>query len=237
MFKTKRFIVKATDLALDNSSIPPEDIVDKNYSPSQARDSKGRWTDGGGGFNVVGDSIASTEALKKTYKVADSAIDEHQEAISNYVGGGFDNVNQALRAGYKKESMGDSWEADTIYSMDDAFNNKVQVLKKKTTVYRGIRSTDTYEPKGIIENKGFISTSLETGIPRTFARPRNDGENGYLIKATIPKGTPVIVPSSYGVGSPLEVEMIFNRGGSFKVDSVRTEEITGLKLVEATYVQ
>lgn len=218
--------LNSLDVRVDNS---------RGYNPY--RDSEGKFASGPGSFHVVGDSIASTEALKKTYKVEESAIDEHQEAISNYAGGGFDEVNRALRKGYKKESMGDSWEADTIYSMDDAFKNKVQVLKKKTTVYRGIRSSQEFTKGGVIENKGFTSTSLETGIPRTFARPREGGENGYLMKVTMPKGTPVIVPSSYGVGSPLEVEMIFDRGSKFQVKSIKTEDITGLKLVEATYVQ
>ena len=185
----------------------------------------------------MGDSFKATEKLGSDYKVSDEVREAHYGDIADYAGGGYDSVNSLLRKGVDKKSLEDGMTADVIYSLDDAFAGGYQKLKTDTTVFRGMRLTKPVKVGQTIQNKGFMSTSTETGIPRTFARPQSDSETGYLLRIRAKKRTPVIVPKGYDVGSPLEAEIIFNRDSKLKIKSITTEADTGLKLVEADYVQ
>jgi hypothetical protein len=217
--------------------------VDNGYNPYRAKDGKfasgpKKSTDSDSKFHNTGDSIAVTEQLGKDYKVSEEVREAHYGDIADYAGGGYDSVNNLLRQGpVDKGSLEDSMTADVIYSMDDAFSGGYQKLKKDTTIFRGMRLTKPLSRGQTIQNKGFMSTSLETGIPRTFARPQSDNQTGYLVRIRAKKGTKVVVPRGYGVGSPLESEIIFNRGSKIKIKSISTESDTGLKLVEASYVE
>lgn len=229
----------AIDLKDDNEV----DTEDNGYNPYRAKDGKfapgpRKSTDSNSKFHNTGDSIAVTEQLGKDYQVSGDAREAHYGDIADYAGGGYDSVNSLLRQGpVDKGSLEDSMTADVIYSMDDAFSGGYQKLNKDTTIFRGMRLTKPIRTGQTIQNRGFMSTSVETGIPRTFARPQSDNETGYLVRIRAKKGTRVVVPRGYGVGSPLESEIIFNRGSKLKIKSIATESDTGLKLVEASYVE
>jgi hypothetical protein len=150
-------------------------------------------------------------------------LDEaHKQAIKEYTGTMYQSVNQALRKG-KPVPAADRKEMKLV---DEAFS------KAKTTepleVYRGIGPMDADKFAGLkvgdtFEDKGFVSTSTDKDTAENFSR----GDTPTMMHVQVPKGSKAISVDSMsvfkkgGYATRSENEILLNRGGKFKVLSIK----------------
>lgn len=148
--------------------------------------------------------------------------DAHRDAIKEYTGSMYIDVNQALRKG-KPIPAADRKEMKLV---DEAFS------KAKTTepmeVYRGIGPSDSDMFANLklgdsFQDKGFVSTSTDKDTADNFSR----GDTPTMLQINVPKGSKAISVDSMsvfkkgGMAKRSENEILLNRGGSFKVLSIK----------------
>lgn len=157
---------------------------------------------------------------KRAHKAAQVELNPQEvDALKEYTGSMYQSVNKQLRAG-KPVSKADRKEVKLV---DDAFS------KAKTAepieVYRGI-SGEFYsklKPGETFKDHAFVSTSADIDTADNFAR----GEHKALMKVQVPKGSKAISVDSLSVfkkgGAAVrsENEILLNRGGSYKVVSIK----------------
>lgn len=77
-------------------------------------------------------------------------------------------------------------------TIDDLIN-KAPPTKKENVVYRGLRRTPTMDKNGLHINDSLVSTTTSLSLAKKFA-----GENGHVIKITIPSNSRVLNLLEYG---------------------------------------
>lgn len=162
--------------------------------------------------------------------------DAHKQAIKEYTGTMYINVNQALRKG-KPVPKEDRAEMKLV---EEAFS------KARTTepleVYRGIGPSDQDMFAGLkvgdsFQDKGYTSTSTDKDTADNFSR----GDNPTIMQIQVPKGSKAISVDSMSVfkkgGHAVrsENEILLNRGGSFKVVSIKPGKRGQPRIVTVEY--
>ena len=160
----------------------------------------------------------------------------HKDAIKEYTGNMYTTVNQALRKG-KPVPAADRKEMKLV---DEAFS------KAKTTepmeVYRGIGPMDADRFAGLkvgdtFEDKAFVSTSTDKDTADNFSR----GDNPTIMHIQVPKGSKAISVDSMSVfrkgghATRSENEILLNRGGTFKVLSIKPGKRGQPRIINVEY--
>jgi len=150
---------------------------------------------------------------------------ENKNAVNSYQGSGGPKINEALRdpqiseEGYRKY----------IDGLDQAIVN-APPLGQNITVYRGVQSNvgrdnefwRSMEVGDVIEDKGFVSTSLYPELAASFAYAQQSvGAQGFVFKMNLPAGTKGLFPASVlGLEEPRttrEAEFLLPRGSKFEI--------------------
>jgi len=162
--------------------------------------------------------------------------DAQKQAIKEYTGSMYLSVNPALRKG-KPVPAEDRKEMKLV---DEAFS------KAKTTepleVYRGIGPSDAdmfanLKVGEIFQDKGFVSTSTDKDTADNFSR----GETPTMMQIQVPKGSKAISVDSMSVfqkgghAKRSENEILLNRGGSFKVLSIKPAKRGQPRIITVEY--
>jgi hypothetical protein len=158
------------------------------------------------------DNILSQRIEGFTGREFYSAVEKYQTLLGY-------NMNEALR----DPQISTDQLAYEIAGLDGAIES-APPLKSDTTVYRGIKGNglDFFEglKKGdVFEDKGFVSTTLDTNVATKFAVQGNMYQ-GIVLRMTLPKGTKGLYPTSVtGLTnlSSREAEFLLPRDSKFKV--------------------
>lgn len=174
---------------------------------------------------------------KAAHKAASVELSPQQtQAIKEYTGSMYKSVNPRLRAG-KPVPKADSKDVKLV---DEAFS------KASTTeaieVYRGVGATeqDTFANLQVgssFEDKGFVSTSTDKDTADNFSR----GDNPTILHIQVPAGSKAISVDSLsvfkkgGYATRSENEILLNRGGSYKVVSIKPAKRGQPRVVTVEY--
>ena len=164
-------------------------VLQAGYNPGEPRDYHGRWTSGG-------------------------ASDAEKEAIKQYTGGDYLQINRELR-GIRPNS---GKYSSTVEALDKMLERSS--APEATTVYRGVGSLAVEQwaaklKKGeIIDDPGFVSTSKSEGVAKRFAQ---QATKNMLLKINVPKGANVSNISDLSDAPTNEQEVLLPRNSAFKV--------------------
>lgn len=195
---------------------------DKNYSPTQPRDERGRWTSTGSGRSwgtMTPNEWAA--AIKEEYKGQATWSKRESEAIDGYTATTYRDINNYLRG---KEHYGDAdFLKEEIKHLDKSMKNR---LKEDTTLYRGFASEQLIMPGAKITDKAFQSSSFFENKGVQFAQQAaqySDKKLPYVLKINAKKGQKGLIPvvESEGIGlRGVEGEFILPRGLTYEVTNV-----------------
>lgn len=195
-----------------------------NFNPSQPRDNRGRWSNGGSGGkhdHIVGEfdpSVTKSLGFDKEMKFLDSLTEEEAKSLNEYkgedpyAGGAAIGLNGMLRAGAKLREE----QQKALEKIDEAFR-KAPRFAKKTTLYRGTSELVPTDKYGSLDTKGFTSTSTRRSVAEDFSTLM--GDEGYVYKISVPKGFVGLPTSHFHSGSTIadESEVLLPRGASIRV--------------------
>lgn len=193
-------------------------------------------------------SVSEEEAVSH-YKshIETMAPEENLDALIQYSGLSYIDINQGLRDGKSMEEL-NPHDKRRVERMDDAFSKCSYAVPKGAKLYRYVQLEDNQSPSewvdkhfvdGVMEDRGFMSTTLSPEHAVTMAEQKRL-QAGYnrkkkrfvILEVEAEKGIPV--SPHYGEGSlqRLEQELILPRGLSFAVSSqsTLTHEFPGRRL-------
>ena len=187
------------------------------FSPDQARDDDGKWTDGSGeagGKTLTGPQFeALMPALSKfkTEREKDAAL----SALDNWASdGGYQEINSALRSGDAQDWTTSSAQRD-IRWLDRTFDVASHQLDQDVVLYRGAGTDHIPKEVGaVFVDRGFVATTASAKFGREIAAMFRDlrGQS-LLMKIVVPRGTRVLaVP-----GNMQTAEVLLRRGTRFEV--------------------
>jgi hypothetical protein len=189
-----------------------DDAVGK-FDPDQPRDEEGKWTDGGGSGGVGGsEHVAQDRAFTESEK----------EAIANYAGDWYQDINRRLRGERLEEGDYSEHEVDqTIKALDSAMEKST--LKESMVVYRGMDAEalgglqfNRDLPGTVITPGTFVSTSRSRAIAEEFAGYKNV-TRPVILELSLPKGIHALEPASVSNMDKRFQEITLNRKVKFKV--------------------
>lgn len=195
MSKGDRFIVKSTDLAIDNSNIDVDnnfksDIDNRGYNPN--RDPDGRFGVGTGGYSTKYSRMAPIEygeKIQKDYGDQATWTEQQKDEIADYCDMSFDYTNTALREARGDIKKLDDYRKQTVKLLDSSMKN---TLKENTILYRGIVSNREIYKGDRIDHYGYSSTSFFKQKGESFAISEAEFGGGnktpYLLTIKAKKG-------------------------------------------------
>jgi hypothetical protein len=149
------------------------------------------------------------------------AYPEFSMAISAYEGSTAYNMNEALR----DDQISDDGYKPIFESLDKAIET-APPLREELVTYRGVKGNglDFFTTKkvgDIYEDKGFTSTTIDSGVASQF------GGDGLVFRMKLPAGTKGIFPAGYHepmygwTPNMTEAEFLLPRGSKFKIVAQR----------------
>jgi hypothetical protein len=163
--------------------------------------------------------------LSQTGPNGELAAQDSKTAVLMYQGNQGKKINEALRDPQISES---AWQR-YIDQLDSAIET-APPLKTSVTVYRGVTYNvgrdnqfwDRVEVGDVIEDKGFVSTTLRPSLAADFAYYNDSVQSqGFVFKMDLPQGSKGIFPSSVlgldGGVTRTEAEFLLPRGSKFEV--------------------
>lgn len=183
----------------------------KKLTPKQAAAEKAKYE------KEIGDKLTEKQG---------SLSEKQMDSLGTYSGRSYSEMNASMRNGTTPDPI--SLKAD-IRNMDAAFKTDAAVLSESVEIYRGmggnnavanaIRTGDLGEG-GVIQDKAFVSTSLDPFVARGFA----GGEGSVVMKITAPAGSRGIYmgadPPKNLSGFPVEREMLLPRDSKFRITRI-----------------
>ncbi len=181
---------------------------------------------------------AEAYATKAQAGWRDGLEDEKLEGIQTFKGNNYTKMNALLRSGTTGNGGDDEEYSDHVHHAREALK-EVKTTRNLVT-YRGMASEhiaanfDQIKPGHQFSDKGFNSTSFNSGIARQFA----DGNNGGIVlKVHMPRGThaaytdhPKLDLSNWG-----ESEMLLPPGTKYEVLRARYDS-SGRKVIAVRIV-
>lgn len=154
--------------------------------------------------SIYNDAIHDSGVFK-----ASSLSQSIKNAIMEYTGSAYAQINGALRTGKKLGSN----KQNVVNKLNEAFAQPEAKANENFTVYRGITSSQLQHLAmgSTITDKGFVSTSSDVNEAKKFA-----GTAGALMEIRVKKGQPAMSvknPSAF----PSEMEVMLPANTSFKV--------------------
>jgi hypothetical protein len=161
-----------------------------------------------------------TEWLENT-SWTKNVTNQEREAVTNYQYSGYLDLNEALRTGGSK--------SDEVIDLESKMNGLMarSKLPESIVLYRGFSSEmgrklhdmydkDMLNPGTTISDKGFISSTTDTGIAKDMAETMGNGFNIVMMKIEAPKGLKAINAGLVGENRG-ENEVILNKNTKFKI--------------------
>jgi hypothetical protein len=140
---------------------------------------------------------------------ASSLSQSIKNAIKEYTGPAYAQINGALRTGKKLGSN----KQNVVNKLNEAFARPEVKAKENFTVYRGITSSQLQHLAmgSTMTDKGLVSTSSSANEAKKFA-----GADGALMEIRVKKGQPAMSVKNTSV-FPSEMEVLLPANTSFKV--------------------
>lgn len=165
----------------------------------------------------------------KSYKSEVDLTSDEMNSVGRYTENDFyQSLNKALRNGEKL----DVTKASAISNIDTSIQK--QVLRNDIYTYRGgifdANLTKNWKAGSVIEDKAFISTSLERDIAKEFINTRDAkvlGSDATLFKIKVPKGSNGLFVD-LAQTNIFEGELLLPRGSKFKINSMVAKELKPL---------
>lgn len=167
-------------------------------------------------FQVVEDELM--EKIQEDHDlVYDQLPEDERNVLTEYMLDGYIKINQQLNRPQEIDAKTKS-RIEVLDATLDKFSTEESIL-----VYRGAKR-EIYEGHGIgeiITEKGFLSTSVERRIAKTFPKATEEGKK-VLFEIQVPRGK----NGAYiGWNSPYgENEYILKRGSQFEIININKEE-------------
>lgn len=154
--------------------------------------------------SIYNDAIHDSGVFK-----ASSLSQSIKNAIKEYTGPAYAQINGALRTGKKLGSN----KQNVVNKLNEAFAQPEAKANENFTVYRGITSSQLQHLAmgSTITDKGFVSTSSDVNEANFFA-----GTAGALMEIRVKKGQPVMSVKNTSA-FPSEMEVMLPANTSFKV--------------------
>jgi len=236
-------------------------LVTAAYNPNQPRDSRGRWTSGGGGGGTLGfDKYEGSErpAIRPAQSMDDATFSKHaerfnkkitteeQKALTDYSDD--NSINESLREGRALDGL----DQKQVQRLDSAIEKGK--APKAMRVERVIRIESGDEVKSLanktVSDRAYTSTSIKG---ETYAKLAADtlpeiedlmdisGSQFVRMDIHIPKGAPVAMMGKGALGSTGEV--LLPRNAKLKIHAVyeianEDRKIAGRKTfrIQAEYI-
>lgn len=182
--------------------------------------------------NALAEDMAQTmtaDELREFAKTinADSQITGGQNEGLSYFWGGEPMINDRLRGDYLEDAF-DAEIADA-----QAFFQRVPPLQRPTKVFRGIMVEEpsagvnaysdfvrTWKPGDVIEEPGFMSTTIDRNIAEGYSN------GGRILEIDVPKGTRVATPEMFGDAyKSIEQELTLPPNTKLQITSVSDDVI------------
>jgi len=130
-----------------------------------------------------------------------------RSSLRDYQGSTYHDINGALWRG--NFSAVEDYIEDHVKNLDSLF--RAQSVKEDLMVFRGTKfDADLIKPGAIIEERGFVSTTLHPSITDSFA-------DGAQLAVRVPKGTPAVHMDRNMGQFNHEYEIVLNRGSKYHV--------------------
>lgn len=154
--------------------------------------------------SIYNDAIHDSGVFK-----ASSLSQSIKNAIKEYTGPAYAQINGALRTGKKLGSN----KQNVANKLNEAFAQPEAKANENFTVYRGITSSQLQHLAmgSTITDKGFVSTSSDVNEAKKFA-----GTAGALMEIRVKKGQPAMSVKNTSA-FPSEMEVMLPANTSFKV--------------------
>ena len=154
--------------------------------------------------SIYNDAIHDSGVFK-----ASSLSQSIKNAIKEYTGPAYTQINGALRTGKKLGSN----KQNVVNKLNEAFAQPEAKANENFTVYRGITSSQLQHLAmgSTITDKGFVSTSSDVNEAKKFA-----GTAGALMEIRVKKGQPAMSVKNTSA-FPSEMEVMLPANTSFKV--------------------
>lgn len=154
--------------------------------------------------SIYNDAIHDSGVFK-----ASSLSQSIKNAIKEYTGPAYAQINGALRTGKKLGSN----KQNVVNKLNEAFAQPEAKANENFTVYRGITSSQLQHLAmgSTITDKGFVSTSSDVNEAKKFA-----GTAGALMEIRVKKGQPAMSVKNTSA-FPSEMEVMLPANTSFKV--------------------
>lgn len=182
--------------------------------------------------NALAEDMAQTmtaDELREFAKTinADPQITGGQNEGLSYFWGGEPMINDRLRGDYLEDAF-DAEIADA-----QAFFQRVPPLQRPTKVFRGIMVEEpsagvnaysdfvrTWKPGDVIEEPGFMSTTIDRNIAEGYSN------GGRILEIDVPKGTRVATPEMFGDAyKSIEQELTLPPNTKLQITSVSDDVI------------
>lgn len=182
--------------------------------------------------NALAEDMAQTmtaDELREFAKTinADPQITGGQNEGLSYFWGGEPMINDRLRGDY----LGDAFDAEIADAQ--AFFQRVPPLQRPTKVFRGIMVEEpsagvnaysdfvrTWKPGDVIEEPGFMSTTIDRNIAEGYSN------GGRILEIDVPKGTRVATPEMFGDAyKSIEQELTLPPNTKLQITSVSDDVI------------
>ena len=208
------------------------------YSPDQPRDEEGQWseTGGGGGKSGGGRDFSGkswSEAMGKAsplFTARDQYNSKESDALEGYARKEHKSINQGLRSQPPRTSK-------DIVTIMEAFSKSS--VKEDIVVYRGMR-TVKFKGKNltgvVIQDRGFLSTSLQQGVAGKFseAGASSPNEESVVFRIVVPKGSKAIFLGGGISRLSYENEVLFPPRRKIKV--VSDKRVEGARFIQARMI-
>lgn len=154
--------------------------------------------------SIYNDAIHDSGVFK-----ASSLSQSIKNAIKEYTGPAYAQINGALRTGKKLGSN----KQNVVNKLNEVFAQPEAKANENFTVYRGITSSQLQHLAmgSTITDKGFVSTSSDVNEAKKFA-----GTAGALMEIRVKKGQPAMSVKNTSA-FPSEMEVMLPANTSFKV--------------------
>lgn len=228
------------------------------FSEDQPRDDDGKFGSGDGGGsskdddsptdddelqemmdNYTGSEEYASEAeniMSKDQKEYSEGLSETEfEAVKDYTGLGYQDVNKALRGAPPPPLTGDllAENLERANMINKAILSS-PAIDEPVTVFRGVnaKGSEFYDLAvgDVYQDSGVVSTSFSKSIATGFGGSAS-GEEKVLLQIDVKKGSQALIGSNFSTHN--EYELMLPSNTQFKVTDVRQEGDTRIVVVSA----
>lgn len=159
-----------------------------NYSPTQPRDSLGRFASAGS-YGSLGPS-GFIDQVRADYK--DTLTAEQKIEVMSYTDSSYQYTNPTLREVRGDISKLDDYRKETVKQLDSAMIHK---LKGDTELYRGVDIEGQFLKGDVINNFGYSSTTFGKDTAEKFAIDASGPKSAKVLTIKAKAGQKGLIPA------------------------------------------